>query len=137
MKTTSRAAFSTGKVSVMRFGGGLGESVIEATCFPCSSSRGWPGKREAVCPSGPMPSRMASKCTGSLLACFCVVKWRRTWDRMGRRQIRSEGCPIETHRWRFDELMDLTWVADLLALSGGSGEGLAHARLVVLGHRIW
>ena len=58
---TQRAAFRTGRVRVMRLGGGLGESVIEATHAVDSNRSGWEGKREATWPSGPMPRRMRSK----------------------------------------------------------------------------
>ena len=52
----------TGRVRVTRQGGGFGESVIGATLRPPalgsgSDSRAWPGKREQVWPSGPMPSK--------------------------------------------------------------------------------
>ena len=39
------------------WGGGLGESEMEAIFLFFSSKRGWPGKREAVCPSGPIPMK--------------------------------------------------------------------------------
>ncbi|KAF4528061.1 hypothetical protein B566_EDAN012022 [Ephemera danica] len=51
------ALLTTGKVSVMRVGGGFGELVIGATQTDVSSSSRWPGKREHVCPSGPTPKR--------------------------------------------------------------------------------
>ncbi len=53
---TVRAEFSVGRVSVIRCGGGFGESAMAAThpdplgvalCFSSSC----PGNREAVCPS--------------------------------------------------------------------------------------
>src|SRR3954447_21866649 len=48
------ASLSLPSVSVIRSGGGLGESGTQ-TAMPVASSCGWPGKSEAVCPSGPMP----------------------------------------------------------------------------------
>ena len=60
----------TGRVRVTRQGGGLGESVIGATIRPPalgsgSDRRAWPGKREQVWPSGPMPSSsMSSRRSG-------------------------------------------------------------------------
>ncbi len=53
---TVRAILSVGKVNVIRWGGGFGESAIDAThpdllrvtlCFSSSC----PGNRDAVCPS--------------------------------------------------------------------------------------
>lgn len=49
-----------GKVSVIRLGGGLGELVIGAIQTEVSSSKRWPGNKEQVCPSGPMPRSSAS-----------------------------------------------------------------------------
>lgn len=74
--TALRALLMTGYVKVMRQGGGLGESSIEATHLSVTSSNGWPvlhnnfnekffqnfvqivqpGKREQVWPSGPAPT---------------------------------------------------------------------------------
>ena len=54
------ALFTSGKVMVMRWGGGLGESKMGATSLCCSSRRAWPGNKEQQCPSGPMPSRSTS-----------------------------------------------------------------------------
>ncbi|KAH1016177.1 hypothetical protein HUJ04_007445 [Dendroctonus ponderosae] len=56
----TRAAFITGKVNVIRLGGGFGESVIGATHLAVSFSKACPGNREQVCPSGPMPSSSRS-----------------------------------------------------------------------------
>lgn len=50
----------TGNVIVTLSGGGLGESLMGATHRDLSLSRGWFGKREHVCPSGPSPSRRES-----------------------------------------------------------------------------
>ena len=58
--STSAAAFSAGRVRVILADGGLGESDMGATHESSSCKRGWSGKREAVCPSGPMPSTAAS-----------------------------------------------------------------------------
>lgn len=58
---------TTGRVSVMRLGGGFGESVTGATHPVVSFNRAWPGKREQVCPSGPIPRSNKSK-TGILTA---------------------------------------------------------------------
>jgi len=44
----------TGKVKVLLFGGGFGESVMWVTHFWFSLRSECPGKREATCPSGPM-----------------------------------------------------------------------------------
>uniref|UniRef100_A0A1X7VF98 Uncharacterized protein n=1 Tax=Amphimedon queenslandica TaxID=400682 RepID=A0A1X7VF98_AMPQE len=60
-KKTLRALFRTGRVRVIRDGGGLGLSDKEATIFSFSLSRGWEGKREHVCPSSPIPSKRRSK----------------------------------------------------------------------------
>ncbi len=56
-----RAARTTGSVSVMRSGGGFGEPRTGATGARLTSSTGWPGNSEHVCPSGPMPSRTMSR----------------------------------------------------------------------------
>lgn len=58
---TRTAWLMTGNVSVVRRGGGLGESVMYATQRSSSERRACPGKSDAVCPSGPTPSRMRSK----------------------------------------------------------------------------
>src|SRR5436190_1571959 len=52
-------AFSAGSVSVIRSGGGFGESSSPAT-RSLESSSGWPGNSDAVCPSGPMPLSVRS-----------------------------------------------------------------------------
>ena len=44
-----------GKVKVILCGGGLGESEMNVMSLLFSSKSGCPGKREAVCPSGPIP----------------------------------------------------------------------------------
>lgn len=48
-------------------GGGLGESVIGATFSVVSVNRGWPGNKEHVCPSGPIPSSSKSNLKSSPL----------------------------------------------------------------------
>lgn len=50
-----------GNVSVILLGGGLGESVMGAIHTDVSSNNRWPGNKEHVCPSGPMPKRRAWK----------------------------------------------------------------------------
>ena len=50
----------TGNVNVILPGGGFGESVMWVTHFWFSLRSGWPGNREATCPSGPMPTSMRS-----------------------------------------------------------------------------
>src|ERR1700730_9736075 len=45
-----RALCSAGRVSVTRCGGGFGESRMPTTSADAFSA-GWPGKRDAVCPS--------------------------------------------------------------------------------------
>ena len=50
------AAFNKGDVKVKRSGGGLGELDTWMTRRCCSCKESWCGNREAVCPSGPMPS---------------------------------------------------------------------------------
>lgn len=64
-KATLTPCVTTGKLSVMRFGGGLGESSIGATQASVSRSRACPGNKLQVWPSGPQPSRSRSK-MGSL-----------------------------------------------------------------------
>lgn len=56
---------TTGKLSVILFGGGFGLSSIDATHASVSRNSLWPGNKLQVCPSGPQPSRMRSK-IGSL-----------------------------------------------------------------------
>ena len=46
------------------WGGGLGESEMEAIFLSFSSKRACPGKREAVCPSGPIPVKKRKKRRG-------------------------------------------------------------------------
>lgn len=58
---TFRELFRTGYVSVILWGGGFGESSMCATHLDLSSSRGCDGNNEHVWPSGPTPSRAASK----------------------------------------------------------------------------
>lgn len=55
------ACVTTGSVSVIRFGGGLGESLTPTTQASSSRSWGWPGNKLQVWPSGPTPSRIRSK----------------------------------------------------------------------------
>lgn len=69
-------ALTTGKVSVILLDGGLGESSMGAQSFLVSISSLCPGKREQVCPSGPIPRRTASN-TGTPsaqleLSSFCL-----------------------------------------------------------------
>lgn len=59
--TTRAAWFMTGYVNVMRLGGGFGLSSMYATQRSSSVSSSWPGKRDAVWPSGPTPRRIRSK----------------------------------------------------------------------------
>src|SRR2546426_535980 len=59
-----RAAAMTGGVIVIRRGGGFGLSTT-TTRRSCSVRAGEPGKREAVCPSAPMPSTSTSSAAGS------------------------------------------------------------------------
>jgi hypothetical protein len=54
--TQYSALLTTGKVSVILDGGGLGALVTGATHTEVSSQIRCPGKREHVCPSGPTPS---------------------------------------------------------------------------------
>ena len=49
----------------MRRAGGLGESEIVATQQPLSSRSACPGKSDAVCPSGPIPSTTQSSVGGA------------------------------------------------------------------------
>jgi hypothetical protein len=67
--TTRAAWLITGSVSVMRRAGGLGLSSIGATQPVVSLRSAWPGKSEAVCPSGPMPSIITSN-TGNRAESF-------------------------------------------------------------------
>ena len=52
--TIGRDSLSLPSVSVIRSGGGLGESWTH-TATPLGVEHGWPGNSEAVWPSGPMP----------------------------------------------------------------------------------
>nr|ACN30969.1 unknown [Zea mays] len=45
----------TGNVNVILSGGGFGESLMYVTHLSFSLTRGWPGKRDAMWPSGPIP----------------------------------------------------------------------------------
>ena len=58
---THLLALMMGYVSVILHGGGLGESEIGARRREFSWSSGWPGNKEHVCPSGPIPSRSISR----------------------------------------------------------------------------
>src|SRR5205807_8693296 len=59
-KTTRRALRRQPSVSETRSGGGFG-APWTATAQPAASSAGLPGKREAQCPSSPIPSRTRSR----------------------------------------------------------------------------
>ena len=58
---TARQRSIASKVRVTRSGGGLGESWTATAIASRASRAGWPGKREAQWPSGPMPSISTSK----------------------------------------------------------------------------
>lgn len=60
------ALLITGKVSVILEEGGFGESVIGATQESFFVRSGWFGNREAVWPSGPIPSKSTSNLGQSL-----------------------------------------------------------------------
>mmetsp|Transcript_7293 Transcript_7293/g.15653 ORF Transcript_7293/g.15653 Transcript_7293/m.15653 type:complete len:104 (+) Transcript_7293:476-787(+) len=55
MMTFRDSLLSMGNVSVIREGGGFGESSMEATKAFSSRSSGWFGNKEHVWPSGPKP----------------------------------------------------------------------------------
>lgn len=55
-KIQHSALLTTGNVKVILDAGGLGELVIGATQTEVSSKSLCSGKREHVCPSGPIPS---------------------------------------------------------------------------------
>lgn len=59
----------TGYVSVILLGGGFGEPSKGATHRSSSANNGWSGNNEAVCPSGPRPSKIRSK-TGNRAESF-------------------------------------------------------------------
>ena len=69
---TTRAIYAdeliTGKVRVILSGGGFGESLMKVTHFSFSLTRGWPGNKEATCPSGPIPSSWRSNFGNPLAA---------------------------------------------------------------------
>lgn len=64
---TFEAEFITGRVKVILSGGGFGESVRKVTHSFFSPRASWPGKREATCPSGPIPRRIRSNFGQSLM----------------------------------------------------------------------
>nr|GMC58180.1 hypothetical protein Iba_chr02aCG12710 [Ipomoea batatas] len=78
---TTRAMFAeeliTGNVKVILSGGGFGESLMNATHFSFSWRRGFPGNREATCPSGPIPKSIRSNC-GNPLASDVLTIFRST-----------------------------------------------------------
>src|SRR3979490_15825 len=69
--STVRAVCSALSVSVTRCGGGLGESRMPAV-RPCAFSAGWPGNRDAVCPSSPILSTTTSR--GAAAATTCAYR---------------------------------------------------------------
>lgn len=74
--TQHSALLTTGKVSVILDGGGLGAFVMGATHTEVSSQMRCPGKREQVCPSGPIPSNnrwnLGSESGGKWTAIFFI-----------------------------------------------------------------
>lgn len=65
-----------GSVIVMRWAGALGESsILRMACVVVVSCvvRGWDGKRDAVWPSGPMPSRIRSRIGMPVLSSTSVI----------------------------------------------------------------
>lgn len=74
--TQHSALLTTGKVSVILDGGGLGALVMGATHTEVSSQMRCPGNREQVCPSGPIPSsnrwNLGSESGGKWTAIFFI-----------------------------------------------------------------
>ena len=60
-------------------GGGLGESTIGAIQRSSSLSNAWPGKSDAVCPSGPIPRRIKSK-MGNRAESLDANSWMRSFS---------------------------------------------------------
>ena len=81
------------KVSVMRSGGGLGESRTYVATASSTSRAGWPGKSEAQWPSGPMPSMSTSNSPAP-----CRARWRSTPPRPLPRSARRPSRPSRA-RW--------------------------------------
>lgn len=65
-KMARRVLLITGNVNVILLGGGFGESVIGATHTEVSCRSGWPGNKEHVWPSGPIPRSSKSNLGMSL-----------------------------------------------------------------------
>jgi len=91
-----------GKVSVIRStGGGRVPGGLATTHRPVTRRDAAPGKREAVCPSSPSPSRIRSNCGGSRLS--PIPKPRRAWPRTPlrrRRPFRGALVPERMPNWR-------------------------------------
>mmetsp|Transcript_22982 Transcript_22982/g.46984 ORF Transcript_22982/g.46984 Transcript_22982/m.46984 type:complete len:109 (+) Transcript_22982:973-1299(+) len=94
MMTFRDSLLSMGNVSVIREGGGFGESSMEATKAFSSRSSGWFGNKEHVWPSGPKPfefciqtvniSRLALNSQDERINCNLIQRRKKNCDFWGK-----------------------------------------------------